>query len=174
MPPLVIRRNLRERQGIVRAAFTVALIVAFQVASASPRAAEPQVSANQSYDEFIALNSDARRERLGQMRPETIAALKRTHAERWFAAHGSRLSSAQVAVFVEALEFITVDRYADPDDAGARKREVVLTHKLTCVLGTENTRQAFVLHLPPESAERPGWRSTVDAWLSWFFDCVTP
>lgn len=149
------------------------VIVAFQAAGA-PAAAQSPAPATLSYEEFISLDSPARRERLAQMSPDRRAALKRTHADRWFAAHGNRLSSAQVAVFAEAREFLTAERYARPDDEEARKREAALTQRLTCVLGTHNTRQAFVLHLPPESAERSGWRSAADGWLSWFFDCVAP
>lgn len=149
------------------------LTIAFQVADAKPAPAQPPAPASLSYEEFISLDAPARRERLAQMTPDRIATLKRVHADRWFAVHRSRLSSVQVAVFSEAREFITSDRSVHPADSEVQKREAALTHKLTCVLGSENTRQAFVLHLP-EPAGRPGWRDAADAWLSWFFDCVVP
>ncbi len=168
----MIRSYLRERLGIVRA-IVATLTVVMPLVSASPSMAPAQDTRRLSYDEFIALDSDTRREQLAQMRPETIAAFKLTHAERWFATHRNQLSREQVAVFVDALAFITVDIYKRPDDPDARNREAILTHRLTCVLGPENTRQAFVLHLPPEPV-RSGWRSTVDAWLSWFVDCIIP
>lgn len=163
-----------RKAGTLRTTLALACILAFHLVNPSLGASQSRQSLNPTYEEFIALDSGTRLERLGRMSPEAISALKRTHAERWFAAHGSRLSDAQVSVFNEALAFITVELYARPPDEVSRKREEELTWKLTCVLGVENTRQAFVLHLPQEAPVRPGWRSTVDAWLSWFFDCVTP
>lgn len=158
----------------MRAAFTVAFIVAACLTGRGALAAGPQAPAGVSYDEFITLSSEARHERLRQMRPEAIAAFKRTHAERWFAAHGSRLSRAQIEVFTEALQFITTGALVRADDAEAMRREEALRYKLACVLGVENTRRAFVIQLPPPSDSPRGWRSVADEWVSWFSDCVVP
>jgi hypothetical protein len=157
----------------VAAVLMAVLTIALQVAGAQPASAQTPAPATLSYEQFISLDAPARRERLAQMTPDRIATLKRVHADRWFAVHGSRLSSVQVAVFSEAREFITSARSVDPGDAEVQKREAALRYKLTCVLGDENTRQAFVLHLP-DPAGRPGWRDAADAWLSWFFECVAP
>lgn len=153
----------------MRTAIAVVFILASGLSSIPLRAQSPT-----TYEEFIALDADARRQQLGRMNPEAVAALRRTHAERWFAAHSSRLSEAQVSVFNEALAFISGDLYGRRADAATTKRQAELTHKLTCVLGVDNTRQAFVLHMPQEEPGRRGLRQTVDAWVSWFFDCVTP
>lgn len=156
---------------------TVVLALTFILASGlgTPLSASQSPTAvNATYEQFIALDADARRQQLDRMSAEVVTMLRRTHAERWFAAHGSRLSDAQVSVFNEVLAFISGDLYSRPANAAARKREEELTHKLTCVLGVDNTRQAFVLHMPHEEPRRPGLRQTVDAWVSWFFDCVVP
>lgn len=174
MPSTSLDESPRERLELLRTVLALAFILTFGLGNTPLSASQSPALVNPTYEEFLALDTDARRQRLGRMSPEAVAALKRTHAERWFAAHVSRLSDAQVSVFNEALAFISVELYVRPADVAARKQEEELTQKLTCVLGVENTRQAFVLHLPQESPVRPGWRSTVDAWLSWFFDCVTP
>lgn len=153
----------------MRTAIAFVFILASGLSSIPLRAQSPT-----TYEEFIALDTDARRQQLSRMSAEAVTMLRRTHAERWFAAHGSRLSDAQVSVFNEVLTFISDDLYSRPANAAARKREEELTHKLTCVLGVDNTRQAFVLHMPQEEPGRRGLRQTVDAWVSWFFDCVAP
>jgi hypothetical protein len=47
----------------------------------------------------------------------------------------------------------------------------MLKQQLTCVLGRENAREAFMLDLTPPTIDAT-WRSTVDGWLSWFSDCI--
>ena len=158
----------------MRTAFALTVILASGLGSTPLSASQSPTLVNATYEEFIALDADARNQQLSRMTPEAVAALRRTHAERWFAAHGSRLSNAQVSVFNEALAFISSDLYVRPANAAARQRQEELTQKLTCVLGVDNTRQAFVLHLPQESTARPWWRSMADAWVTWFFDCVAP
>lgn len=158
----------------MRTALALTFILASGLGSTPLRASQSPTLVNATYEEFIALDAHARSQQLSRMTPETVAALRRTHAERWFAAHGSRLSAAQVSVFNEALTFISGDLHVRPADAAASKRQEELTHKLTCVLGVDNTRQAFVIHLPQEAPVRPGWRSMADAWVTWFFDCVAP
>ena len=157
----------------MRTTIALLFILASGLGNIPLRAQSPAV-ANPTYEEFIALDTNARRERLSRMSPDAVAALRRTHAERWFAVHGGRLSDAQVSVFNEALTFISGDLDGRRADAAATRRQDELTHKLTCVLGVENTTQAFVLHVPQEPPARPGLRNTVDAWVSWFFDCVAP
>lgn len=126
-----------------------------------------------SYDEFVTLTPEARRHQFDRLSAEQKALIKRTHAERWLAANRSRLTAEQIAVTTEAIAFVTPQLYLQPNDPKFVKQEKAVKQKLACVLGTDNARDAFVLDLPPStSSPTRDWRSTMDAWLFWFSECL--
>jgi hypothetical protein len=47
-----------------------------------------------------------------------------------------------------------------------------VAYEVTCVLGRDNARDAFVLDPAPFLSEARSWRSTIDVLLSWFSECV--
>jgi hypothetical protein len=126
-----------------------------------------------SYDEFVKLSPDARRDQFVRLRAEQKAHIKRTHAERWLAANRSRLSAEQIAVTSEAIAFVTPDIYLQPNDPEIAKQQEAVKQKLACVLGRDNAQDAFVLDVPrPASSGARNWRRTIDAWFFWFSECV--
>jgi hypothetical protein len=125
-----------------------------------------------TYDDFVKLAPDARREKFQRLTAEHKALVKRTHAERWLTTNRARLSDAQIAVANDAIEFVTPQIYLRPNDPEMLEQEHRIKQRLTCILGYDNTRQAFVLDASPTQKEGSTWRGMVDGWLSWFSECV--
>jgi hypothetical protein len=125
-----------------------------------------------TYDDFVKLSSEARREKFQRLTAEHKALMKRTHAERWLTTNRATLSDAQIAVANDAIAFVTPQIYLRPNDPGILKQEERIKQRLTCILGHDNTRQAFVLDVPPTQSTGSTWQSMFDEWLSWFSECV--
>jgi hypothetical protein len=125
-----------------------------------------------SYDDFVKLAPEARRAQFQRLTADRKALIKRTHAQRWLTTNRARLSDAQIAVANDAIEFVTPQIYLRPGDPDMLEQEQRIKQRLTCILGHDNTRQAFVLDAPPAQSEGSTWRSMVDGWLSWFSECV--
>ena len=143
----------------------------FPVASAQ-QLFTPPLGAAITYDDFVGLAPEARREQFQRLSAEHKALFIRTHAQRWLAANQSRLSDAQIAAATDAIEFVTPQMYQQPNDPGVLERQRKITQKLSCTLGLENTRHAFVLDAPQQQSERSTWQSTADEWWSWLSECV--
>jgi hypothetical protein len=135
----------------------------------SAQAGTPDVS----YDEFVKLSLDTRRDQFARLSADQKAHIKRTHAERWLAANRHRLSAEQIAVTTEAIAFVTPEIYLQPNDPEIAKQEEAVKQKLACVLGRDHARDAFVIDAPPPAPSGArDWRNTIDAWFSWFSECV--
>jgi hypothetical protein len=154
---------------------TVAAAVALLCGSLSTTAAQqprvPSVDTEITYDNFVKLAPEIRRRQFQRLTVEHKALIKRTHAERWLTTNRTRLSEAQIAVSNEAIEFLTPQIYLRPDDPGIVKQEQRIKQKLTCILGHDNARQAFMIDAPSTRSDG-STGSMFDAWLSWFSECV--
>jgi hypothetical protein len=124
-----------------------------------------------SLDEFLRRSPEARTAMFRSLNAAGKAHIKRAHAERWLAANRSRLSGKAIAATEAAIAFVTPDIYTRTTDPDLRKREGEVIRQLVCAVGLEKAKEAFLLDRPPAQSA-PSWRSTIDAWLSWFSDCV--
>jgi hypothetical protein len=140
-------------------------------ASAQPSPA-PAAGPDITYDDFINLPPEVRRERFLLVSAEHKAVMIQTHAELWLAANHARLSDAQIAAAREAIASVTPRIYLHPADPGTIEQTRRLTQKLTCILGRDNVRRAFDLYAPRAQSADATWRSVLDEWLSWFSDCM--
>jgi hypothetical protein len=125
-----------------------------------------------TYNDFVKLAPEARREQFQRFTPEHKALIKRSHAERWLTTNRARLSDAQIAVASDAIEFVTPQIYLRPNDPDILKQEQRIKQRLTCILGYDNTRQAFVIDAASTQPEGSTSRSMFDRWLSWFSECI--
>lgn len=79
------------------------------------------------------------------------------------------MSSDQVALVEEAIAFLSPQLYSNPGDPELRKQEEQLKRKLECSLGRDRVMLAFSDLVPNP---QPTLADRIDAWLSWFTDCV--
>lgn len=157
----------------VNVLMTLALASGVAAINAERRLSAQSVTPDVPYEEFVKLLPDARRDQFARLSAELKAHITRTHAEHWLAANRNRLSAEQIAVTTEAIAFVTPAIYLQPNDPEIAKQEDAVKHKLACVLGRDNARDAFVLDVPPAaSSGARDWRSTLDAWFWWFSECV--
>jgi hypothetical protein len=131
------------------------------------RGERPPTQAEITFDEFMRLSPKARMDKFGTLSAAAKAHIKRTHGERWLAANRDRLSAKQIAATEAAIAFVTPDIYSRPSDPEITQRGEQVAHDVGCALGQESAREAFLIDRPP-SGSPPTWRSTIDAWLSWF------
>jgi hypothetical protein len=122
-----------------------------------------------AYEQFIQLSVGERRARFASLSADNQAALKRTHAERWLEANRASLTQPQIDLVLEAISFLSEDRYSNPRDVEARKREDDLQRRLTCQLGRARVTAAFTFLEPPRQRS---WIDSADEWLAWFPDCL--
>ena len=121
-----------------------------------------------TYEQFMHLSVGNRRDRFAAMTAEQKANLKQTHAQRWLDGHRASLNQRQIDLMIEAISFLSPDRYRNPPQNDDRKREAELQRKLTCELGRARVTTAFTFLDPP----RKSLSNSVDEWLAWFPDCV--
>lgn len=122
-----------------------------------------------TYEQFMQLSVDKRRERFASLTADDRAALKQEHARRWLEANRDSLTQPQVELVMEGISFLSANRYRNPTDGDARKREDELQRRLTCELGRTRMTAAFTFLEPPR---RRSWVDSTDEWLAWFPNCV--
>ena len=163
--------------GFVRVLMTVVLASGVAATSADRRLSAQSGTPDVSYEEFVKLSPDARRDQFARLTAEQKAHIKRTHAERWLAANRDRLSAEQIAVTTEAIAFVTPEIYLQPNDPEVAKQEEVVKQKLTCALGRAYARDALCLTchvLPRRESEIGGARSmhgSPGSWNAFWADC---
>lgn len=89
---LTLPVHAQQQIGIVAA---LAIGSSGVVTSVGQQPAARVAAAQITYDQFIQLDPQARRERFGRLNAENKALIKRTHAERWLVRNRARLSEAQ-------------------------------------------------------------------------------
>ena len=112
-----------------------------------------------TYEQFMQLSAEQRRDRLASLPAEDQAVLKRTHARRWLDANRDSLSQAQIDLVTEAMSLLSGDR--------DRRVPGELQRRLTCQLGRARVTAAFTfLDVPKQRS----WIDAADEWLAWFPD----
>ena len=149
-------------------------IVAFAVvgAQAHPRqgaqGATPPVVA---YDDFMRISAEQRRGSFGALSAENKSQIVRTHAERWLAKNRVRLTTSEVGVFQEMINFITPERYAKRPETAMDKEEQALRAKMRCRVSTEDVVEAFNVFgtRSQTGVAKPKWTylSQAKCWLEW-------
>jgi hypothetical protein len=122
-----------------------------------------------TYEQFMQLSVEKRRDRFASLTADDRAALKQTHARRWLEANRASLTQPQIELVMDAISFLSASRYRNPKDGEARKHEDELQRRLTCALGRARVTAAFTF-LEPTSQR--SWIDSADEWLAWFPDCV--
>ena len=157
---------------LLRLTATVAIVAAATLVAQGQQsgAARPSMS----YDEFMKIEPSQRADRFRSMTGQEKAAIKRAHAQSWLSTNAGTLSPAQIAAVQEAIAFITPELYLNPDDPELTRRQDELTRKLSCVVGAEKAKAAFVVvrQSPSQRVGGAAWEVVVDRWLTWFTDCV--
>ena len=151
----------------VRAICMVLLACSLSTGSASASGAMQQ--SGLTYEQFIQLSVEKRGDRFASLTAEDQAVLKQTHAQRWLEVNRASLSQPQIELVMEAISFLSADRYRRPRESEARKHEEELQRRLTCELGRARVTAAFTFLDPPRQRS---WIDSADEWLAWFPDCV--
>jgi hypothetical protein len=92
--------------------------------------------------------------------------LMRTHANRWLDTNRQRLSSRQIALVQEMIEYLSPEAYRNPSDPQIARRGQELTQKFKCQLRNSDVLAAIGPHRSPPPAS---WMN--DVWY-WFTECV--
>lgn len=151
----------------VRAIWIVLFACSLSIDSVSALGARQQ--SGLTYEQFMQLSVDKRRDRFASLTADDQAALKQTHAKRWLEANRDSLTQPQIELVIEAISFLSANRYRNPRDSEARKDEDELQRRLTCGLGRARMTAAFTFLEPPRQRR---WIDSADEWLAWFPDCV--
>lgn len=120
-----------------------------------------------SYESFMQLDAQVREERFGAMSPENKSLIMRTHAETWLAKNRARLSTSQVALVQDAIEFLSPELYRNPTDPGFDEKGRELEKAFRCALPRSDVMELF--GATRSSVPRASWLD--DIW-AWFEDCV--
>lgn len=151
----------------VRAIWIVLFACSLSIDSVSALGARQQ--SGLTYAQFMQLSVEKRRDRFASLTADDQATLKQTHAKRWLEADRDSLTQPQIELVIEAISFLSANRYRNPRDSEARKHEDELQRRLTCELGRERVTAAFTFLDPPRQRS---WIDSADEWLAWFPDCV--
>jgi len=120
-----------------------------------------------SYESFMQLDARVREDRFGAMSPEDKSLIMRTHAERWLDKNRARLSTSQVALVRDAIEFLSPELYRNPADPGFDEKGRELEKAFRCALPRSDVMELFGATRSP--VPRASWLD--DIW-AWFEDCV--
>ena len=145
------------------------VLLACSLSTGTVCALDATQQASLTYEQFMQLSVERRRDRFATLSADTQAALKQTHAQRWLAGNRGSLTQSQIELFIEAISFLSADRYRNPRDGEARKHEDELQRRLTCELGRARVTAAFTFLEP---ARQRSWIDSADEWLAWFPDCA--
>jgi hypothetical protein len=156
-------------------AATIAVLVGGAIGVRGQQPTPLKSSTTVNYDNFMRLATGQRRERFGQIGAENQAAVVRTHAERWLAGNRARLDSSEVAVFQEAIAFITPRIYQRPMDPQVMKQEQDVKSSMRCRVNPADVAAAFdVFGRPALGATQARWSymSRAKCWVGWFAESI--
>lgn len=141
----------------------VAATVALSSSAGLPLALQQEAAPQISYEEFMKLGHASRRQRFAQVDAGTKAAIMRSHIAAWLAKNRGRLSTGQVAVVQDAIEFVTPELYESPTTRDLMARSEALQARLACRLRRSDILTAFKPSDPPKVAT---WLEDSSAWFS--------
>lgn len=152
---------------------TTVLLVTIVTASAldSNSSTSTQPAKTPSYEEFAQLPSTQRDALYATLSPEQKAELLRTRFQRWLDEHRATLSNRQVSAVREAIEFVTPELLRAPDDPKTIEKQLAVSAKLSCALGSD-LAYSFAKGLPPSQRVERTWTQVVDTWIEWVVECV--
>lgn len=127
-----------------------------------------QPSPPQTYEAFMALRSDERQQIFSTLTPDQKSSLKREHARRWLSKNAGTLSSEQVSLVREAIEFLSPAYYSDPTAPDTRRQEEVLRQRLECSLGRNGVSEALTFD---DALSGQSWMEWMDEWATWLKRC---
>jgi hypothetical protein len=128
-----------------------------------------------SFDEFMKLSIKQRHEQFSRLGADGKAFMVRTHAERWLAANRPRLGSSEVAVYQEAIAFVTPQIYEGPMDPHVMKQEQDVKASMRCRVNPADVAAAFdVLGRPALGATEARWSymDRAKCWVGWFAESI--
>jgi hypothetical protein len=120
-----------------------------------------------SYESFMLLGAQVRRERFGAMSPEDKSLIMGTHARIWLESNRARLSTSQVALVQDAIEFLSPELYRNPTDPRFDKRAREIEKRFRCALPRSDVLELFGAVRSP--VPRASWLDDIWVWLE---DCV--
>ncbi len=148
----------------------VSLALAVGSVAAAPRPQSTNVS-SVSFDDFMRLDSQNRRERFSQLDATNKAMLVRTHAERWLAKNRGRLGASEQAFIEEAITLATPEAFNPPVDAKAARRQDEFRDRYRCRVDPADVSAAFdIFGIRGDSAKNEHWTylSQAKCWIAWF------
>lgn len=155
--------------------FILAILVLCASGTRSQEPSTPTSVRQVTYDEFISLTVDQRRERFRQMSPENKALVIRTHGERWLNDNRGRLTATERAIFREVIDFVTPELYRTPMAPEVDRKERALRAKLRCRVDDNDVMRAFnVFRAPGDPPVAPKWTylSRAKCWFEWLVETV--
>ena len=156
-------------------ATTTAIIVCCWTGAWSQQTAAPTGVSTISYDNFMRLDIKQRSERFPQLSAENMAMIVRTHGERWLAKNRARLDRSEIAVFEEAIAFVTPQLYEKPLDPRVMKKEEDVKASLRCRVNPDDVLAVFdVFGRSDSTAAQARWTylSRARCWIGWFAESI--
>lgn len=127
-----------------------------------------QSSPPKTYDDFMSLSRDERQKVFATLTPDLKSEFKREHVRRWLKKNAGSLTTAQVSLVHDALNFLSPAYYANPTTAERRRQEEVLRLRLECSLGRSRVAEALTFD---EELSGQSWTEWIDEWVTWFERC---
>lgn len=149
----------------------VSLALAVGSVLAAPRPQSTTNVSSISFDDFMRLDAQNRRERFSQLDATDKAMLVRTHAERWLAKNRGRLGASEQAFIEEAITLVTPEIFNPPVDPKTAHRQDELTDRYRCRVNPADVSAAFdVLGIRGKPAKNQHWTylSQAKCWIIWF------
>ena len=157
-------------------ATTMAIIVCCWISAWSQQqTAAPTGGSTTTYDDFMRLDIKQRLERFPQLSAENMATIVRTHGERWLAKNRARLDRSEIAVFEEAIAFVTPQLYQKPLDPQVMKKEEDVKASLRCRVNPDDVLAVFdVFGRSDSTAAKARWTylSRARCWIGWFAESI--
>jgi hypothetical protein len=150
--------------GLVSLALAVGSVVA------APRSQSTNVGAI-SFDDFMRLDAQQRRERFNQLDATNKAMLVRTHAERWLAKNSHRLGAPEQAFIKEAIALATPEIFNASVDPKTAQRQDEFKDRYRCRVNPADVSAAFdVFGYRGNAAKNERWTylNQAKCWIAWF------
>lgn len=146
----------------------IVLIAAGTAASARGQGVAAEPAAVRSYDAFMSLSVEQKRQRFDAMSAEDKAVIVRTHAAQWLQRHRAGLSTSEVDVFEAIIAFIDPELYQRPS-AATDGREEALLAKMRCRVSPQDVHEAMHVFTDQNGSpvSRPRW-TYLDRAQCWF------
>ena len=150
------------------------MVLVIVIVGGSPEwntSAETQAAKTVTYDEFRQLPEAQRDSVYAILGAENKAELLRSRFQRWLDEHRATLTSRQVSAVREVIESVTPELFRAPQDPKAIQRQLEMSHKLYCALGSE-LAYSFANDKTPAQPAEHSWTQTVHTWIDWMVECV--